>query len=101
MVEQETGNAVFKNVNKLTVKDKIVLLLIARYFAKNKGVVENDALSITEIAKILDIPKTTLSKPIGGLFKSRIVKKSEGSKYSMIYHQIKYYLENLVKNKKV
>lgn len=91
-VESESGEVFFASDKSLTNRDKIVLLLIGKYFAKELGLISNGALNLNEMSSQLNIAGTTLSKPVGQLVSDRIIRKEDDGKYLMIYHKIKDYL---------
>lgn len=95
-IESKTGRVLFEDISKHTNIEKIELLLIGQYFSKELGLVSKHSLSSSEIGKILDIPTTTLSNPIGKLIKSNVLKK-EGDEYRIAYYKIKEVLENMNK----
>ena len=87
----------FTDKKKYANKEKIVLLLIGRYFCKEYEVVEIGGLEIKEISEKLGIAKTTLSKPLGELLNDKIIRKDSKGKYSIVYHKIRQYLEKISK----
>lgn len=94
-IEQETANVILNKDVSISNRDKIVLLLIGRYFSKEMGVLQADGLPIAEISKQLGIPNTTLSAPLGDLVKKKIAHKSETGEYNITPHQIKNELQRL------
>jgi DNA-binding transcriptional ArsR family regulator len=92
-VENESGDVFFINNQGLTNKDRVVLLLIGKFFSKELNLATTQSLNLGEMSDQLNVPGTTLSKPIGILVEERIIRKEEDGKYSMIHHKIKDYLK--------
>ena len=95
MIEQTTGNVVFSSGQNLSIKDKINLLLVGRYFAAKLRVLSKEPLTVTEMAKLLGKPKTTLSKPLGQLISEGKIGKNANSEYSVVYHRIEEILNSI------
>lgn len=96
-IEKDGGKIVFQDQNKLTIPDKIVLLLIGRYIAKVGGAINNETIKIAELSEELAIPKTTLSKPLGILIEKGVIRKTDEGEYNIVYHKIKENLKNISK----
>ena len=94
MIEHNTGNVVFSKTLRLSNREKIELLLIGRYFASRLKVITKEAISIAELSKLLDVPKTTLSAPLGTLINEGHVNKNADSEYSIIFHKIETILQS-------
>jgi len=94
-IEQESASVIFNQDVSISNRDKIILLLIGRYFSKEMGVLQSDVLPIAEISKQLGIPNTTASAPLGDLVKKKIVRKTDNGDYGIIYHRIKNELQRL------
>lgn len=89
VIEKSSGKIIFKNFGELTDVQRICALLSGRYFASKLGILEDHALGITEIAKELGRPKTTLSGPIRDLTKKGYVIQLTTRKYTIAYHRLK------------
>lgn len=94
-IEQESSGVIFDQNVSLSNRDRILLLLVGRYFSKEMGILEYDGLPIADISKQLGIPNTTLSAPLGDLVKKNILRKNENGEYRVVYHQIKNELQRL------
>lgn len=95
MIEEKTGNIVLSNDIKLKNKDKITLFLIGRYFAFKLGLIDKQPLTIAELSEQLQIPKTTLSAPLGELVSEVKVRKDQDLSYSIVYHKIEEILKSI------
>lgn len=93
-IEKETGESFFTTPKDLTNKDKIALLLVGKYFAKELGLKTDTAFSTGELSEKLNVPSTTLSKPLGQLVEEKIIRKTDDGKYIIVYHKIKGLLES-------
>jgi hypothetical protein len=94
-VEQETSNVVLNRNVSWSNKDKVVLLLIGKYFANRMTIVESPGIDIAGTSAQLGIPKTTLSGPLGDLIKNGTIQKNDSGEYSIKYHQMRGELERL------
>lgn len=90
-IEKESGEVLIISKAKLTNKEKIILLLIGKYFAKELGIVATNSLTLSEVSSALKVPGTTLSRPLGELADDALVRKDK-DKYYIIYHKIKEFL---------
>ncbi len=89
VIEKPSGRIIFKNFGKLSDAQRICALLVGKYFALKLGLLEEAALGISEIAKELSRPMTTLSRPVGELIARGYVEKLTTRKYIIVYHRIK------------
>jgi hypothetical protein len=94
-IEQESASVIFNQDVSISNRDKIILLLIGKYFSKEMGVLQSGGLQIADISKQLGILNTTVSAPLGNLVKKRIIRKNENGEYSITHHQIKTELQRL------
>lgn len=94
-IEQKSANVIFNQGLSLSNRDKVILLLIGKYFSKEMEIIESIGLSIADLSEQLGIPNTTLSAPIGDLVKNKIISKNNSGEYSIIYHRIKNELQRL------
>ena len=93
-IEHETGTIIFNSEHELTNEEKIFLLLLGKYFAKEKGIIDSSSLVLAEIGKELAIKSTTLSAPLGRLVATGTIRK-EGSDYKLVYHKVKPVLNEI------
>lgn len=96
-VEFDTGNVIFSSGKKYSNREKIILLLIARYLGKVGESIESDEIAIGKISDILSVKKTTLSKPLGDLILENIIKKNDKGEYQIVHHKIKEVLLEIEK----
>lgn len=89
VIERSSGKIIFKNFGELTDVQRICALLSGRYFASKLGISQDHSLGVTEIAKELGRPKTTLSGPMRDLVKKGYLVKLTNRKYAIAYHRIK------------
>ena len=99
-IEQKSASIIFNQDVSISNRDKIILLLIGRYFSKEMGVLQSDGLPIADVSKQLGIPNTTLSAPLGDLVKKKIAHKSDSGEYRIVHHQIKNELQRLSSKEK-
>lgn len=88
-IEKPSGRIIFQDFGALNDKQRILVLLIGKYFATMIGIIEDSSLGISQIAKELGRPKTALSGPVGDLVKEGFVEKTPERKYKITYHRIK------------
>ena len=86
-IDLETFEVLLKGHVK-KVSDKILRLLIAFFLMKEKGLIESDAVGLSEMSKRLGIKSTSLSKPLGDLIKKGIIRRNSEGSYSIIHHKI-------------
>lgn len=83
-----------------TNREKIALLLIGNY-VKTKLISDSkDTLTLSEIRKALDIPVTTLSKPLGQLKDGGWIRKTEEANYKFNHHKVEEFLDNMISQEK-
>jgi hypothetical protein len=95
-IERPSGKILFKNFTGLSDKQRILAVLIGKYFGRRLGIVEEPAMSISEIAKELGRPVTALSGPIRDSVKGGLVEHLSDRKYRIAYHRISYILEKIL-----
>ena len=88
VIEKTTGRIIFISFGKLSDPQRICALLIGKFFAVKMELIEESSLGVSEIAKELGRPKTTLSKPLGDLVKLGYVEKLPQRKYTIAYHRL-------------
>lgn len=96
LIEDRTGKIIFKNFSNLKNHEKICALLIGKYFAKKLEFVQDDCMSIAEIADELKIPQTTLSAPLKKVIDKGYVMKDD-AKYYVNYHRIEEMINDYFK----
>jgi len=84
-----------KHITKIF--SKILLLLIGLYLMKHNKVRESESINISDIARMLNIRKTSLSKPLGILLNNGSIKKDNEGNYSIEHYKIKNILGELEK----
>ncbi len=98
-IEQPSGRIIFHDFGKLNDKQRILVILVGKYFASRVGIIENPSMSISEISKELGRPMTALSGPIKDLVKQGYVEYLPGRKYRVAYHRIKEIFEKMLSSK--
>jgi len=76
-IEDGTGKIFILDKNKYKNMQKIEILMMGKYVAHLAEIINNSEADIQTIAEELDIPKTTLSAPLGNLVKKNILRKNE------------------------
>lgn len=100
-IEKPSGRIIFQNFGALSDRQRIAIVLLGKYFAYRLMLIENPSLSISEIAKELGRPMTTLSGPIKELVTKGYVENLPGRKYRVAYHRMKEIFDDtLTKQKK-
>lgn len=92
-IEQETGKIIISNEYYFTIREKIVLFIIGKYFCDELGF-EKEKITSSKISEEIEISKTSLSGSLGDLVKEHIFSKEE-SAYDIKYYQIKKQLDIL------
>jgi len=100
VIEKPSGRIIFKNFGKLSDPQRICSLLMGKFFAAKIGLIEDSFMAISEIARELGRPKTTLSKPLGELVKSGYVEKLPLRKYMIAYHRLNEIFDSYFKRGK-
>src|SRR3989344_1091630 len=98
-VESPSGRVIFQNFGSLSDKQRIAILLLGKYFANKLKMTEDPSLSISEIARDLGRPMTTLSKPTKELISKGYVESLPGRKYKIAYHRIPEIFEDVLAKK--
>lgn len=91
-IEGHSGKVVIIK-NDVSLKDKIVLLLIGKYFAKESGLINSQKLNLEAMKNELNAESRALSRPLGDLLRENII-ENENGEYFIKYYQI----ENAIKN---
>ena len=95
--DKETGRMIFNNDITVGNKEKICLLLISKYLAKEGGVIKSSSMKLRDICNELKIIKTTLSNPLKILIDKGIIEKNENKEYYVPYYKIKSFFESLTR----
>jgi predicted transcriptional regulator len=98
-IESTSGKIVFQDYGSLSDKQRIAVVLIGRYFASKLKLIEDPSLSISEIAKEIGRPMTTLSKYTRDLVDRGYVEYLPGKKYRIAYHRIKEIYNDILETK--
>src|SRR3990172_6121133 len=90
-IEKLTGRIIFQNIGVWNNKQKILIVLMGKYFATALRLIENSWLSITEISKEIGVPITTLSSKLRELVKAGYIEYSPEpvNKYRIAYLRIR------------
>lgn len=88
-IEKPTGQVLFNDPENLTIKQKIVALLIGKYFATKLKFIEDSSMTVTEIGNSLDLPRTSVSGPLNTLRAKKYIEQLDNKKYKIIYNKIK------------
>lgn len=98
-IEKPSGKIIFQNFGSLNDKQRIAIVLLGKYFAQRLKMIENASLSISEIAKEIGKPMTTLSKGMKELVTRGYIEYLPGKKYRVAYHRIKEIFDNVLNTK--
>ena len=88
VIEKLTGRVMFKDFGDLTDPQRILALLVGRYFATRLNLLDDSSMRVSEIANALGRPKTSLSGPLKNLVTKTYVEKLSNRKYSISYNRI-------------
>jgi len=88
VIEKQSGRIIFKDFGKLSDPQRICALLIGKYFATRLGIIPENSLGVSDIAKELGRPKTALSGPLKELSKKGFVEKLPNRKNIVAFHRI-------------
>ncbi|MEW5896183.1 MAG: helix-turn-helix domain-containing protein [Nanoarchaeota archaeon] len=98
-IEKPSGKIIFQNFGTLNDKQRIAIVLLGKYFANRLSMIENPSLSISEIAKEIGRPMTTLSGNMKELVNKGYVEYLPGKKYRVAYHRIKEIFDDVLGTK--
>jgi DNA-binding transcriptional ArsR family regulator len=87
-IEKPSGKILFNNFGDLTDPQRIVALLVGKYFGNKAGLNVADSLSVTEIARELGRPKTSLSGPLKDLMSKGFIEKHPDRRYRVAYNRM-------------
>lgn len=85
---------------KPKARDAIILCLIGQYVGFKMGILSKDTLEPSEIEKITEEKKGTVSGRLSELTRKRIVESPEKGKYRITTLGIKYFIDKVVKKLK-
>ena len=86
-IEKNKKKIVFSQSYKFTNREKILLYLTGKYFAKQLNLIEESKFKSKDISDDLGVKTSTLSKPLGEVFSEGLVEK-EGQVYSIVHYRI-------------
>lgn len=95
-IQKENGKIIFKNFGALNDELRICTILIGKYFAKELNLIKDDSLNISELAKEIGKPMSSLSGDIDPLLKKGFIEKLPTRRYRIVYHRIDEILDSLV-----
>jgi hypothetical protein len=95
-IERPSGKIVFEDFGGLSDRQRILVVLIGKYFARRLGMVEDPAVSISEIGSELGRPVTALSGPVRESVKAGLVEYLPSRKYRIAYHRINHIFEKVL-----
>jgi len=98
-IEKPSAKIIFQDFGSLNDKQRIAIILLGKYFAHKLKMLENPSLSISEIAKELGRPMTTLSGNMKELISKGYVEYLPGKKYRVAYHRIKEIFDDILNAK--
>ncbi len=98
-IEKPSGKIIFQNFGSLNDKQRIAIVLLGKYYANRMKMIENPSLSISEIAKEIGRPMTTLSGNMKELVTKGYVEYLPGKKYRVAYHRIKEIFDDILNTK--
>lgn len=93
-IEEKSGEVFFTSPKELTNKDKVAFLLIGKYFSNQLEISSDNSCATGVLSKKLNIPSTTLSKPLGQLVDEGIIRRTEDGKYTIVYYKVKAFLQS-------
>jgi predicted Rossmann fold nucleotide-binding protein DprA/Smf involved in DNA uptake len=101
-IEKPSGRIIFQNFGSLNDKQRIAVVLLGKYFASKPelNIIKDPSLNISDIAKELGKPVTSLSGDIKELVTKGYVEYLPGKKYRVAYHRIKEIFDDVLKPKK-
>src|SRR3989344_1659143 len=92
-IEQQTGKIIISHEHNFTIREKIVLFTIGKYFCSELGF-EKEKIVSSIISGELKIPQTSLSSSLGDLVTEHVFSKEDFA-YDIKYYQIEKQLDNL------
>ena len=98
-IEGHSGKVIIIKSN-LSSKDKVVLLLIGKYFAKESGLINSQKLNLEAMKNELNAESRALSRPLGDLLRENII-ENENGEYFIKYYQIENAIKNISEQKEM
>lgn len=92
-IEQQTGKIIISYEYKFTIRERIILFVIGKYFCGELGL-EKEKITSSILSEELKTLQTSLSGSLGDLVNEHIFSKEE-STYDINYYQIEKQLDNL------
>jgi len=100
-IESPSGRILFKNFGALSDERRVAALLLGKYFAVKGGLDGlTEELSISEIAKELGRPMTTLSPNVTQLVSKGFIERLPTRTYRVSYHRIQEILDFILSSEK-
>lgn len=99
-IEKPTARILFQDFGSLSDKQRIAVILLGKFYATRLKIIDEPSLSISEIAKELGRPMTTLSWSMKELVKHGYVEYLPTRRYRIAYHRIKEIIDNVLNVKK-
>lgn len=99
---ESSGRILFQNFSTLSNKQRVVIVLLGKYFANRLKLIQTPSQGIGEIAKEIGKPVTTLSPEVTDLVRKGYVEYLPGKKYKVAYHRIREIFDTILStNQKV
>ena len=98
-IESPSGKIIFQDYGSLVDRQRVAILLVGKYFAFKLKMIEDPSLSISEIAKEIGRPMTTLSKPTKELVDKGYIEYLPGKKYRIAHHRVKEIFSEVLEEK--
>lgn len=92
-IEKKTGEILIENQIDFSVREKILLFLIGKYFCKEVGF-EEEEITSRIISDKIRVQRSSLTSPLSELESSNILNK-DGHVYSINYYRIEEQLDDL------
>jgi DNA-binding transcriptional ArsR family regulator len=96
-VDKKTAKVAISEEYRFTNAEKVVLLLVGKYFAMNYGIRKDYVVALEELSSELSVKKTTLSAQLQKLTEEGIIEKPERSKYRISLYKVEKALRRLHK----
>ena len=95
---EESGEVLFSDFSSLDDDQKTLALLTGKFFATRWGLINSDRMKITDIAKVLARPRTTLSNKIKVMVKNGLVSRdTNDSRYYIDKNRLKDIVQQITK----
>lgn len=95
---EESGEVLFSDFSSLDDDQKMLALLTGKFFAARWGLINSDRMKITDIAKVLARPRTTLSNKIKVMVKNGLVSRdTNDSRYYIDKNRLKDIVQQITK----